>query len=191
MRSALLSGLLMLATAAVAAPERTLLANPPRALSDFELTTHENKPIRLSQLRGAPVLLFFGFTHCPSVCPTALEQLRQLEQRHSKELGPTRIVIVSVDGERDTPERLASWLAPISDTFLGVTGEPEKVRKIAQELRAAFYKTQARSPSDYLVEHNAQIFLIDAGGNLRATFFNAPLATIAEVTRAAVADANR
>jgi protein SCO1/2 len=176
------AALLTLSTAALAAPERTLLASPPQALSDFELTSHEDKPVRLAQLRGAPVLLFFGFTHCPSVCPAALEQLRQLEKQHGKELGRARIVIVSVDGGRDTPERLASWLKPISKNFLGLTGEPEKVRRIASELTAAFYKTPGRKPSEYLVEHNSQIFLIDGSGKLRATFFNAPISTIAEVT---------
>lgn len=178
------ASLLAISTAALAAPERTLLANPSQQLSDFQLLNHESKPVRLSQLRGAPVLLFFGFSHCPAVCPAALEQLRQLEKQHAKELGPTRIVIVSVDGERDTPERLSAWLKPVSRTFLGLTGHPDKVRSLAGELRAAFYKTPGRKPSEYLVEHNSQVFLIDGEGKLRATFFNAPVATMAQVTGA-------
>ena len=176
--------LLALSTAALAAPERTLLANPSRQLGDFQLLNHESKSVRLSQLRGAPVLLFFGFSNCPAVCPAALEQLRQLEKLHAQELGPTRIVIVSVDGERDTPERLSAWLKPVSKRFLGLTGHPETVRTIASELRAAFYQTPGRNPAEYLVEHNSQIFLIDAEGKLRATFFNAPVATMAQVTGA-------
>lgn len=187
MRFALLTTILFaLSTHAIAAPERTLLANPPQPLTDFELMSHEGKSVRLSQLRGSPVLLFFGFTHCPAVCPAALEQLRQLEAKHEKELGATRIVVVSVDGERDTPERLSSWLKPISKDFLGLTGAPEKVRDIASELRAAFYKTPGQKPSEYLVEHNSQIFLIDPEGKLRATFFNAPIATMAEVTQSMI-----
>ncbi|GFE89874.1 SCO family protein [Steroidobacter agaridevorans] len=178
------AALLAISTAALAAPERTLLANPSRQLSDFELLDHESKQVRLSQLRGAPVLLFFGFSHCPAVCPAALEQLRQLEKQYAKELGPTRIVIVSVDGERDTPDTLSVWLKPVSKNFLGLTDHPDKVRALASELRAAFYKTPGRKPSEYLVEHNSQVFLIDGAGKLRATFFNAPVATMAQVTDA-------
>src|SRR5262245_64866909 len=124
---------LLLLTAATAfggipAPERTMFAQPPRALTDFALTSHEGKSVRLSQWKGEPVLVFFGFTHCPSVCPTALHQLRELQQKHKDELGRTRIVIVSVDGERDTPQAMATWLAPISKDFIGLTGTPAAVR---------------------------------------------------------------
>jgi protein SCO1/2 len=168
---------------AAEAPERTLLATPPRALTDFELTNHEGKLTRLSQLKGTPILVFFGFAHCPTVCPAALQELRQLEARHEAELGAARIVIISVDGERDTPQAMAAWLKPISRTFIGLTGPPAKVRQIASEFSAAFYKTPGNTPNEYLVEHNAQIFLIDAQGQLRATFFNAPVATMAQVTR--------
>jgi protein SCO1/2 len=174
---------LLTSTIAHATPERTLLATPPRAVADFELTTHEGKPFKLSQLRGAPVLVFFGFSHCPTVCPTALEQLRELERRHKMQLGPARIVVVSVDGERDTAHAMKQWLAPISPRFLGLTGPATKVREIARQFSAAFYKAPGANANDYLVEHNSQIFLLDAKGQLRATFFNAPNATIADVTK--------
>jgi protein SCO1/2 len=165
------------------APERTLLATPPRALTDLELTSHEGKPTRLSQLKGAPVIVFFGFAHCPTVCPAALQELRTLEAKYKTELGATRIVIISVDGERDTPQAMAQWLKPISKKFIGLTGSPAKVREIAHEFSAAFYKTPGAKADEYLVEHNAQIFLIDPQGKLRATFFNAPVATMAQVTK--------
>jgi protein SCO1/2 len=172
-------------TLAASTPERTLLATPPRALTDFELMNHAAKPIHLSDFKGAPVLVFFGFTHCPSVCPAALQELRQLEQQHKADLGPTRIVVISVDGERDTPQAMAQWLEPISKDFVGLTGAPAKVREIAREFSVAFYKAPGKSADEYLVEHTAQIFLIDARGLLRATFFNAPVATMAQVTREA------
>ena len=164
-------------------PERTLLATPPKALNDFELTSHTGKPARLSKLKGAPVLVFFGFTHCPQVCPAALTELRQLESKHKAELGPTRIVIVSVDGERDTPEAMQTWLKPLSPNFIGLTGAPAQVHTIAEGFSATFYKTAGPKPGEYSVEHNSQVFLLDAQGRLRATFFNAPVATMAEVTQ--------
>jgi protein SCO1 len=171
-----------MASTAAPAPERTLLTEPPRQISEFQLTNQLNKPVRLSDLRGAPVLVFFGFTHCPAVCPLALQQLRQLDQ-HRAELGATRIVVISVDGERDTPQALQAWLKPVSTRFIGLTGEPARVRDIAANFSAAFYKTPGKSAGDYLVEHNSQIFLLDAQGRLRATFFNAPVPTMLEVTR--------
>ena len=171
------------APAAAPAPERTLLAEPPRAIADFQLTDQTGKTVKLADLRGAPVLMFFGFTHCAQICPTALHQLRQLEREHRAELGKTRIVIVSVDGERDSPAAMKTWLQPISTSFIGLTGPPARVHNIAAQFSAAFYKTPGASAGEYSMEHNSQIFLLDAKGQLRATFFNAPLATMAAVTR--------
>jgi protein SCO1/2 len=176
------------ATAAAPAPERTLLAEPPRTITDFQLTDQSGKTVRLADLRGAPVLMFFGFTHCSSVCPAALHQLRQLELEHRAELGKTRVVIVSVDGERDSPAALKTWLQPISATFIGLTGTPARVHDIAAQFSAAFYKVPGKSAAEYSMEHNSQIFLLDAQGRLCATFFNAPLATMAQVTRRIAAD---
>jgi protein SCO1/2 len=164
------------------APERTLLAEPPRAIADFQLTDQSGKTVKLADLRGTPLLVFFGFTHCSSVCPTALNQLRQLEREHRAELGKTRIVIISVDGERDTPQSMSAWLTPISGNFIGLTGAPARVHDIASNFSAAFFKQEATAPGEYQIQHNSQVFLVDAKGRLRATFFNAPLATMAQVT---------
>jgi protein SCO1/2 len=174
--------------AATPAPERTLLAEPPRAISDFQLTDQTGKAVKLVDFRGAPVLLFFGFTHCSTACPAALHQLRQLERQHGAELGKTRIVIVSVDGERDTPAAMKTWLQPLSANFIGLTGAPARVQNMAAQFSAAFYKLPGRSAGEYSMEHNSQIFLLDAKGRLRATFFNAPLATMAKVTRGVAAE---
>jgi protein SCO1/2 len=171
------------AFAAAPAPERTLLAEPPRAIADFQLTDQSGKAVKLADFRGTPVLMFFGFTHCSTVCPAALHQLRQLERQHGAELGKTRIVIVSVDGERDTPAAMKTWLQPLSAKFIGLTGAPARVQNIAAQFSAAFYKLPGQSAGEYSMEHNSQIFLLDAKGHLRATFFNAPLATMANVTK--------
>jgi protein SCO1/2 len=176
------------ATAAAPAPERTLLAEPPRAIADFQLTDQAGKTVKLADLRGAPVLMFFGFTHCAQICPTALHQLRQLEREHRAELGKTRIVIISVDGERDSPAAMKTWLQPISTTFIGLTGPPARVHNIAAQFSAAFYKTPGANAGEYSMEHNSQIFLLDGKGQLRATFFNAPLATMATVTHTIAAE---
>jgi protein SCO1/2 len=169
-----------LATAAPA-PTRTVLADPPRPMRDFSLTTAEGKALKLSELSGAPVLVFFGFSHCPDVCPTTLAQLRRLELNHARELGNTRIVVISVDGERDSPARLAEWLKPISPTFIGLTGPERGVHDIAAQFTAAFFKGTVQPDGDYLVQHNSQVFLLDGQGRMRATFYDAPVETMAEV----------
>ncbi|HEY7641755.1 MAG TPA: SCO family protein, partial [Steroidobacteraceae bacterium] len=179
------------ATAAAPPPERTLLADPPRAIADFQLTDQNGKTVRLADLRGAPVLVFFGFTHCVDVCPAELHQLRELERQHRAELGKTRIVIISVDGERDGPEAMKTWLTPLSPSFIGLTGRPASVQNIAAGFSAAFYKVPGQKPGEYSMQHNSQVFLLDAQGRLRATFFNAPLATMAEVTKTVAAEAKK
>ena len=150
-------------------------------IADFTLTAADGKPFASSSLQGAPTLVFFGFSHCPTVCPAALTQLRQLQVQHAAALGPARIVIISVDGERDGAGRMAEWLGPISPAFIGLTGPSETVREIAAAFSAAFFKVPGRSPDDYLVEHNAQIFLLDQRGRLHASFFNASVDTMASV----------
>jgi protein SCO1/2 len=176
------------ATAAAPQPERTMLAEPPRAIADFQLTDQSGKAVKLSNFRGTPLLVFFGFTHCSSVCPTALHQLRQLEREHRAALGKTRIAVISVDGERDTPQAMSAWLKPLSANFIGLTGAPARVHDIAANFSAAFFKQQPTAPGEYQVEHNSQIFLVDARGRLRATFFNAPLPTMAAVTKQVAAE---
>lgn len=171
------------AATAAPAPERTLLAEPPRAIADFQLTDQDGKVVKLADFRGAPLLIFFGFSHCTTACPTALTQLRQLDREYRAELGKTRIVIISVDGERDTPDAMKAWLKPLSAGFTGLTGAPAQIHNIAAGFSATFYKTPGQKPGDYSVEHNSQVFLIDAKGRMRATFFNAPLKTMAEVTQ--------
>jgi protein SCO1/2 len=177
-------------TTPAAAPARTVLADPPRPIREFALSTADGKTLKLSQLSGAPVLVFFGFAHCPSICPAALTQLRRLELNHARDLGPTRIVVISVDGERDTPAMLSEWLMPISPTFIGLTGPPKAVHDVASQFSAAFFKGAKQPSGDYLVEHNSQIFLLDAQGRLRASFFDAPIETMAQVTRAIAAEPN-
>lgn len=171
------------ASAWAGAPERTMLANPAREVRDFSLTNAAGKPVKLSELRGAPILVFFGFAHCPTVCPMALTKLRSLEKDHAKEIGDTRIVVISVDGERDTPAMLSEWLTPISPSFIGLTGPTRAVNDIAYQFSAAFFKGPTQPNGEYLVEHNSQIFLLDAQGRLRATFYDAPIDTLAAVTQ--------
>jgi protein SCO1/2 len=184
------SPLLCTASADVPPPalDRVQLADPPRKLADFELTDQNGKQLKLSDLRGEPVLVFFGFAHCPDVCPSTLRVLKSAHAAQDRALRRVRIVMISVDGERDTPAAMKAFLAPISKDFIGLTGDPKKVLDIARQFSAIFFKgPPTNAAGDYLMQHTSQVYLIDRAGRLRATFFDAPVETLVQVTRA-VAD---
>lgn len=98
----------------IQATERVQRASPPRPIADFELTDQFGKPRKLSSFQGAPLLVFFGFAHCPDVCPTALHQLQILMNGTDQDVLRANVVMISVDGTRDTPAVLKSYLEPIS-----------------------------------------------------------------------------
>lgn len=163
---------------------RVMLAEPAKPIADFELTGTDGQAVRFSELHGRPALVFFGFTHCPSVCPAALGKLRMLHAQ-GEDLRQARVVFVSVDGERDTPEVVKAYLEKLSPAFVGLTGEPEKVREIASRFAAVFFKEPpGPDGKGYLVQHSSQVYLVDAAGNVRAEFYDAPVETMATVTRA-------
>ena len=174
---------LLATTATWAATGRVLDADPPRDIADFELTDQDGQPFRLSTLKGSPVLLFFGFTSCPDVCPLTLGQLQVIAGSHDKAVREVRIVMISVDGDRDKPADMKRYLLPISSVFIGLTGNPRRVRDIAGQFSAVFFKGMSRgSAGQYLVEHTSQVYLLDRQGRLRSTFFNATVDEMTEAT---------
>jgi protein SCO1/2 len=167
MRISALAGLLLVAVAAAATTGEPaalpklagVFPNPaPAPVADFTLTDHLGKPRAFSSLRGEPVLVFFGFTHCANVCPTALGRLKLLHESQGGRLTNARVVLVSVDGERDTPARLRSYLAPLSADFIGLTGDPKLTAQIAAR------------------------FAVDKAGRLRASFADASIEDMAKIT---------
>jgi len=160
-------------------------AQPPLPIADFQLTNQHGQPFRLSQLKGEPVLIFFGFTHCPDACPLAMGRLAALRSATDPAVREARVVFISTDGRRDTPAVLREYLARFPSGFIGLTGDPKDVGRIAARFSAVFFRGRAAdSAGNYLVEHSTQIYLLDRDGSLRATFFDAPVDTIARVTAA-------
>ena len=177
----------LLACAAFASADETSpdpriqLVSAPEVIGDFELTDQAGRPFRFSSLRGREALVFFGFTHCPDVCPAAMLEMKLLQEsmRKSGQTAPLA-VFVSVDGERDTPETLKRYLAGYPDTFIGLTGDPKQVRKIAAQFKAVFFKgLPYDNAGNYQVEHTSMIYLVDSDGRLRASFLDAPLESMA------------
>ena len=156
--------------------------NPePAPVADFTLTDQDGKPRRFSSLQGQPALVFFGFTHCPSVCPTQLGRLKLLHESGNGALKPVRIVLVSVDGARDTPARLKSWLAPLPAGFVGLTGDPDYTAEIAARFAAVFFKEPAAKDGTYNVQHTTQVYAVDKAGRLRASFSDAAIEDMATI----------
>jgi protein SCO1/2 len=186
----LLSALVLVAQLLLAAPDslpsydRVQILDPGRSISDAELTDQDGRPFRLSELRGRVALVFFGFTHCPDVCPMAMQRLRQLEESGDVDMAGVAIVMISVDGERDSPAAMKSYLAQFSPRFIGLTGEPATVKPIAAEFSAAFFKGSETETGDYMVSHSPQVFAMDTDGLLRAEFYGAPIEAMAGMTRA-------
>lgn len=169
--------------------ERRQTIDPPRALTDFTLTNQHGEPTSLSDLQGKPVLLFFGFTHCPDICPTTFAEFRVIK-RELGELGDqANFVMVSVDGTRDTPEVLRDYVEKFDPAFIGLTGDEEDVRAVSTDYYL-FFNRSAGTPTaaGYLVDHTAYSYLIDQQGNLRTIYpFQAPLNLIVDDMRKLIA----
>lgn len=163
--------------------DRVYVNPEPAPIADFTLTDQDGKSLAFSSLRGDPVLVFFGFTHCPSICPTTLARLKSLHAARDGALKSARVVLISVDGDRDTPERLKSYLAPLSPDFIGLTGDPKATSKIAARFAAVFFKEPAAKDGSYNVMHSTQVFAVDKAGSVRATFVDASIEDMATITQ--------
>ena len=130
---------------------------------DFTLSDQEGNPVSLSAFEGKDVLLSFGYTSCPDICPTTLMQLNSVTQKlGGKESQDLQVVFVTIDPERDTPERLQKYIPYFNDSFIGLTGSPDEIKKAA-DAYSVFYEREKRgdSGSVYFMNHTQTLFLID------------------------------
>jgi protein SCO1/2 len=162
---------------------RTQLADPPAATPDFTLSNQQGEPFSASDLRGHVALVFFGFTNCMGVCPATMQVLRQATRDLGADAAMLRNVLISVDAERDTAAAMKAFLEPFGPGFVGLTGEPTALRKLADGFKAVYFKGMPRPAGGYDVEHTSQVYLVDRAGRLRATFQGAGSEEIASVTR--------
>ncbi|WP_309086029.1 SCO family protein [Chelativorans sp.] len=134
----------------------------------FELVDHNGQPITDKALQGRPTALFFGFTHCPDVCPTTLFEMEGWLEQLGEEGKDLQAFFVSVDPERDTPEVMKTYLSNFSDRVTGVTGEPEKVAAMAKAFRIYSKKVELEG-GDYTMDHTASVMLLDRKGDFFGT----------------------
>ena len=160
----------------------TLLPTP-KPLAPFELVDQDAKPFQQEQLKGRWTFVFFGYTSCPDVCPTTMATLQALDRLLSEDGTDTaEFLFVSVDPERDDPERLTQYVRYFSPQFLGATGTHEQLRALTRQLGVLYARVDDQDTAmSYLVDHSASILLLDPDVRL-AAIFSAPhdIAAMAE-----------
>jgi protein SCO1/2 len=129
------------------------------------LTDHNGRPRTLEDFRGKVVVLFFGFTHCPDVCPTTLADLAGAMKTLGPDAGKVQVLFVTVDPERDTAEALARYVTAFDPRFLGLHGDAAATRKTAQEFK--IYYEKRKTGDTYSVDHSGQSYVIDRQGRVR------------------------
>jgi len=133
----------------------------------FSLTDHTGKQRTLQDFHGKVVVVFFGFTHCPDVCPTTLAEL----SRAIKNLGPAgkqvQVLMVTVDPGRDTPEVLGEYVTAFNPQFLALRGTADETSRVAKEFKVIFQKVAGPAPQNYSMDHSAGSYIFDRQGRLR------------------------
>jgi len=134
---------------------------------DFSVTDHNGQPRKLADFRGKLVALFFGYTHCPDVCPTTMTDLAAA----IKSLGPdgnkVQVLFVTVDPERDTATLLKQYVPAFHPAFLGLRPTPEQLKLLAAEYKVVFQKNPGLNQGNYLMDHSAATFIYDSQGRVR------------------------
>lgn len=131
------------------------------------LTDHHGKPRTLADFRGKVVLLFFGYTQCPDICPTAMQRFALSMQKLGADADKVQVLFVSLDPERDTPELLGKYVPFFHPSFLGLTGTPAEIAAVAREFRVFYAKRAAEGGLGYTLDHWAGAYAFDAEGRLR------------------------
>jgi protein SCO1/2 len=135
----------------------------------FKLTDQNGKPITDQELKGKPFLVFFGFTHCPEVCPTALFDMSEVLNRLGPDADKISALFITVDPERDTPAALKDYLSSFDPHLIGVGGDAEALAAVAKGYRV-YYKKVPLKDGDYTMDHTAIVYLMDKNGQFVAPF---------------------
>ncbi|MEZ2131442.1 MULTISPECIES: SCO family protein [unclassified Sinorhizobium] len=138
----------------------------------FTLVAQNGQPITEKAFRGKPTALFFGFTHCPEVCPTTLFELSGWMEKVDPDGSKLQAYFVTVDPERDTPEIMNQYVSNVSKRIVGISGPPEKIADVIKGFRVYVKKVPVddKNPNgDYTMDHTASVFLLDSGGRFSGT----------------------
>lgn len=147
-----------------------VLIDPPAPAADFILTDQAGKRYQLSQQHGKVALIFFGYTNCPDVCPITLSEFKRIKTILGERAGEVQFIYVTVDPERDTPERIRAYLANFDPDFIGLTGSRSELESVWKSYGVYQQRQDPGSAAGYLVDHSARIYAIDPQGNWRLNY---------------------
>lgn len=134
---------------------------------DFQLTDHDGRPRTLKDFRGKAVVVFFGYTHCPDVCPTTLSEISEAKRLLGPDGAKVQGVFVTVDPQRDTPEMLKAYMANFGPDFVALHGTPEQLAAVAKEYKIYYKKVDGKTPESYTMDHSAGSYVYDPQGRVR------------------------
>ena len=133
----------------------------------FELRDQNGQVRTLQDFAGKAVVVFFGYTQCPDVCPTALQEMAQAKQLLGPDADKLQGVFITVDPERDTPELLKAYMANFGPDFVGLHPTPEQLPKVTKDFKIYFKKVEGKTPTSYTMDHSAGSFTFDPKGRIR------------------------
>jgi protein SCO1/2 len=133
----------------------------------FTLTDHNGKPRTLADFKGKVVVVFFGYTQCPDVCPTTLSELAGIKKALGSEAERLQVIFITLDPQRDTPELMAGFVPAFDSSFLGLWGEQAVIDKVAKDFKVFAQKVPSKDSKSYTIDHTAGSYVFDDQGHIR------------------------
>ena len=137
---------------------------------EFSLTNQDGKPTTLKDLQGKVLLVFFGYTFCPDICPTTMADITRLLRSLGPQAKQLLPVFVTLDPERDTPARLRSYLENFEKGFIGLTGTESQISQVAKQYKVRYAKRAVNTSAKYLIDHTALLYMISPQGKVKYLF---------------------
>jgi protein SCO1 len=134
---------------------------------DFALTDHNGQPKSMKDFAGKVVVVFFGYTQCPDVCPTTMAELAEVKKMLGADGAKVQGVFITVDPERDKPEILKAYMTNFDPTFLALVPTPEQLAVIAKDFKVYYKRVEGKTPTSYTMDHSAGSYVYDTSGKLR------------------------
>ena len=142
--------------------------NISQIINNINLVDHTGSKFVAKNLENKPSLIFFGFTHCPEICPTTLSQLSEVTERLKSKIMTTNIIFITVDPQRDTQEYLKDYISNFNENVIGITGKIMDIKKLADNW-GVFFEKISSSKDDYTFNHTATVFMLDKKGDYKGT----------------------
>lgn len=134
---------------------------------NFALADYNGKPRTLADFKGKAALVFFGYTHCPDVCPTTMAEMATVMQELGPQANRLQVLFITLDPERDTPALLAQYVPAFDKRFLGLYGDAATTAKVAKDFKVFYQKVPGKNPGSYTIDHTAGSYLFDPQGRVR------------------------